>query len=88
MGVPPRLDSGTLVIFFVFDALAGDHIQNGPFSGAVAEKDVASEARHAPVPGGAGASKMFLFSIVFEKRYTPRIGKSENFQIVGLSKIA
>ena len=41
----------------LFGAVAADSIQNGPFSGAAAEKDVASEARSAPVPGGPGASK-------------------------------
>ena len=54
------------VCFFVkhtfrFDALAAESIQNGPFSGAAAEKDVAAEAQNAPAPGGPRGLAKVLF---------------------------
>ena len=79
-GGVPHFDSASLRKGAqVFPALAAESIQSGPFSGAAAEKDIASEARNAPVPGGSNVS---------EKRNTPRIGKPENFQIVCRSKNA
>ena len=72
LGGPPRLDSATLVKGnHVFDALAAESFQNGPFSGAAAEKDIASEARNAPVPGGPGASKTITFPLLLENEIHP-----------------
>ena len=72
VGVPPRLDSATLVkSSFVFDALAAESVQNAPFSGAAAEKDVASEARNAPVPGWPGASKTVCFPLFLKNEIHP-----------------
>ena len=55
----------------LFDALAATSIQTGPFSGAAAEKDVASEARRAPVPGGPGASKTVCFQLFLKTEQHP-----------------
>ena len=89
MGVRPRVDSTTFgKLCLVFDALAAESVENGPFSGAAAEKDVASEARNAPVPGGPGASKSRCFQLFLQKPATPWIGKPENVQIVCRPKSA
>ena len=45
------------------DLLAAESIRNGRFSGAAAEKEVRSDARDAPVPGGPGASKTLCFPL-------------------------
>ena len=45
--------------------------QNGPFSGAAAEKDVASEARSAPVPGGPKTAKTFCFLVFLNHEQHP-----------------
>ena len=81
LAVPPRGDSGSLgESAEVAEALAAESVQNGPFSGATAENDVASEAQHAPGPAGPGASQNALFSNVSEQRDTPRIGKPGHLQ--------
>ena len=70
--MPPRLDLATFVKFsFVFNAVAAESIQNGPFSGAATEKDVASEARNAPVPGGPGTSNTLCFQMFLENNIHP-----------------
>ena len=64
VGGSPHVDPVPLVKkSFRFYALAAKSIKNGPCSGAVAEKDVASEARSAPVPGGPEASKTVCFQM-------------------------
>ena len=51
------LGEGAQVCF----ALATESFQNGPLSGAAADKDVASEAQNAPAAGWPGASQKFDF---------------------------
>ena len=70
--MPPRLDSATLIkLNFVVDALAAESVENEPFSGAAAEKDVAAEARNALVPGGPGASKTICFQLFLKNEIHP-----------------
>ena len=64
-GESPRVDSASLHNRgFVFGALAAETTQNGPFFGAAAKKDIASEARNAPAPDGPGASQTLCFVFV------------------------
>ena len=72
MGVPPRLDSAMLVKGnHMFNVLAAKSVQNGPFSGAAAEKYIASEARNAAVPGGPGASTTVCFQMFLKDKQHP-----------------
>ena len=72
VGESPRVDPATLVKGnHVVRALAAESIQNGPFSGAAAEKDVASDARSAHVPGGPGASKTVCFQMFLKNEQHP-----------------
>ena len=72
VGGSPHVDPVPLVKGnHVFDALAAKSIKNSPFSGAVAEKDLASEARSAPVPGGPGASKTVCFQMFLKNDQHP-----------------
>ena len=82
----PRLDSASSCEgAYVFSALAAESIQNGPFSGAAAEKDIASEAQNAPAPGGPGASQTVCVPVLLKNAVHPgsasrKISKSFLFQ--------
>ena len=70
--MPLRFDSVTLVKGAkVFGALAVESVQNGPFSEAAAENNVASEAQNAPAPGGP----------VLRTRFVTIIHKTRNVHV-------
>ena len=72
LGVPPRLDSATFVKGpEICGAFAAESVQNGPFSGAAAENDVASAARNARAPGGPGASQTLCVSVFLKNEIHP-----------------
>ena len=80
--MPPHIDSATLdERAEVFGALAAETVQHGPFSGAAAEKDVASEGQHAPGPAGPVPSQtvcfqMFPKSVIHPESSRLKISKS------------
>ena len=68
VGGSPHVDPVPLVKGnHVFAALAAKSIQNGPFSGAAAEKEIRSEARNALVPGGPAHRKRIVCLLMFLK---------------------
>ena len=72
VGGSPHVDPVPLVKRAkLFDGLAAKSIKNGPFSGAAAEKEVRSEARGAPVPGGPGATKTGCFQMFLKNEQHP-----------------
>ena len=64
VGEYSNVDSATLVKGNrVVRDPAAESIQNGPVSGAAAEKEIRFDARGAPVPGGPGAAKTVCFQL-------------------------
>ena len=72
LAVPPHIDSAILdESNYVFGALVAETLQNGPFFGPAAEKDVASEAQNAPGPAGPGAAQTFCFHVLLKNDIHP-----------------
>ena len=71
----------------VFYALAAESIQNGPFSGAAAEKDVASEATNEPVTGGPGASQTIYFPVFLKNEIHPGSASRKFSNLCGGPKV-
>ena len=88
LAVPPFVDSGSLGEGVqVFGALAAEIVEKRPFSGAAAEKDVASEGQNAPGPAGPGAAQTHCFPMFSKNDIHPESSSLVTCKIVWRCKL-